>query len=178
MNIAIVPGLYEGFLHTVFLRHELNKRGHKVTALEDADMVLAHSGGWLFIDSQKTETTYVLIDPAYHDDRSLIYKSILRFRDDLSVMTLSNLPVILFLRVCNLIYFFALLPRWIMMGKRYASRNINDFTDARSCVLVRAEKSPWHSSKIMKNISKSHTLPGDHDACWYRPRELADILDL
>lgn len=150
-----------------------------MTSLEDAQLIIAHSGGWLMLKPEDyTNKKLTLIDPAYRDEHSLRAKSLNRLKYDAHHTSFGVLPGYIYRRILNSWYFITLLPRWLDMFINYKKKDISDVLGAAEVTIVRASDSAWFNPVVMAEMPDVRTLPGDHDACWHRPKELADILGL
>ena len=179
MKIAIEHGLYEGSFFSRSLRKLLVDRGHTITNTRDAELIIAHSGGWLMLNSSNlVDKKVALIDPAYRDEKSLHAKSLSRFRYDFRHMRLSAFPGYLFRRLLNIGYLVGRFSRWLIMANHYNNKDLATLIDHPGLIIVRVSDSSWFNPRLMANARDVRLQPGDHDVCWHRPDELADILGL
>ena len=179
MNIAMEHGLYEGSFFSRSLRKVLIKRGHFITNTRDSEFIIAHSGGWLMLNADELEGKRVaLVDPAYQDGRSLHSKSLSRLKYDARHTNLTSAPGYLLRRVLNAGYLLGRFTRWLTMSKQYRTKDIAELLSLPGIIIIRVSDSSWFNPAVMADAKDVRMQAGDHDVCWHKPEELADILGL
>ncbi len=114
-TLAILYGLFEGPLIGKRFIDECKRRGYDV--IDDAskaDVIVAHSGGWLFLPPNNQATRIVLIDVSHKSHRSIVRKFAGRMAYDFRHVVPSRLFFVwLTLRGLNIWYFITQFPIWL-----------------------------------------------------------------
>jgi hypothetical protein len=175
MVVCIKEGFLEGKLSSIALRSALKKRGHSITNnASDADIIIAHSGGWVFLPKLRENQRLILVDPAYKTNTSALTKSINRIRYDASHF----IPTMLWQRVVNTIYLVKL-PTWIELKKRYDTYDITEYTNRVNTTICRVADPAWWSDGILdKSPAAIVYIGGDHDSFWRSPQSFLKKIDL
>jgi hypothetical protein len=175
MAVCIKEGFLEGRLSSSKLRRALKKRGYSITtAAEGADIIIAHSGGWVFLPQLRDNQRLILVDPAYRTTESALTKSIRRARYDAAHFTFG----MLWQRSVN-VWYLLNIPKWLELKRRYDTLDITTYTNRVNTTICRVDDPAWWCDDMLyKSPATIVYIGGDHDSFWRRPLEFLQKIDL
>ncbi|MBC7764138.1 hypothetical protein H7Y29_00310 [Microbacteriaceae bacterium] len=171
-TLAIIYGLFEGPLIGKSFVAECKRRGYTIIAdASKADVIVAHSGGWMFLPVNNAAKQIILIDAAHKSSRSLISKFAARVAYDVRHIVFSKLFIVwLVQRVLNVWYFVARFPTWLRMGRRYNTYDIVPLIKQSNVVVIQSDDLSWYDAETMMYAYHFFQLDeGCHDDCWIHP---------
>lgn len=179
----IIPGFSEGRWHMRQLVEELEAAGFEQTPLaNDADIVITHSGGCYLLPTKTRDQIIVLIGPAYWPGKPLVLGLVQKLRGDFNNFSKQG-KVSYWLKknFWNFLYIWRDLLRAGTMSLRVWRHNFNEVLTENPIVIIRNQNDSWCSPNIGDYLDKSkkysfHSLPGEHDDCWYNPTPYVQII--
>lgn len=164
MRVAIIGGILEGRLHSKRLRQELTRRGHSATEdLERAEVILAHSAGWVFLPPERADQRVIFIDPAYKTEKSYARRTLSRLRYDI-LHPRFHMPLE---RLWNLWYLFRYFSRWVYLARHALHQPIDDYLRRPGSLVIGVrDRTWWHQPTIDRTGVAYTRVAGDHDSLW------------
>lgn len=179
MKIYIIYGFAEG----PGLAWELAK--HKVTlvnSIEDADVVMTHSGGCFLLPAELPGKTVAILNPVCGPaERLLIVLGKKIWWDFAYYVRKKQFGAWLRKSSWNLWYMATRVPRNLGIARkaRYFENKLPSVRAKRVLVINNA-LDPWATAVPQSEITKHRytyaTLPGPHDDIWLEPKKYLDIL--
>lgn len=176
MKVAIIYGWAEGPLVGRQLRRSLHAAGHTVTTkAEDADVIIAHSGGCFLLPARTSARVIILVGLPYWPERH----------------PLANLPrkIIQDMRtagwlqktLANSYYLVTRPDRWLKMWRNWEKAMYPSY-DLATIITVRNEsdvfQNPVELAKFAFNQGwHTHFLPGEHDDLWSNPQPYVELIN-
>lgn len=183
-SVHIIYGFTEGKWHGKLFRRTLKRRGYTVAyKAQDADVVMAHSGGCFDVPQLRDNQLLLLINPPYWPERSLAERS--------SNMVRQIVRSLLFNRKAhfhlnktlhNGLYLLRNRQTNQFMAARAKTFNLEQEIRHNKTILVRNHDDPWLTPEL-HNLQKLNSrlvikrLPGIHDDCWLNPEPYIDIIE-
>jgi hypothetical protein len=175
VRVAVIEGLFEGPKHSQRLCGSLEERGHRIVGLEEADVIIAHSGGWVFIPLSLPLKRLILIEPAYRTAKPFFFKFFGRLLFDLGHLRIRMVPE----RLWNVWYAFRYAGRWARLIRRIYQLPINPYLERSTTLVLGVTDRSWWSQKTVQRTGVSYTrIRGDHDFAWQNPDEFLDAAGL
>ena len=175
MNVAVIEGLFEGPRHSQRLRESLIARGHSIVRPEEADCIIAHSGGWVFVSPHQLLKRLIFIEPAYKTTKPFLFKLLGRLLFDLGHLRIRMAPE----RLWNVWYAFRYAGRWAHLVRRIYRLPIDPyFLRHTTLVLGVTDRSWWSQETIERTGAAYKRIRGDHDFAWQHPDEFLDAAGL
>lgn len=167
MKIVIIEGIFEGKLHSGRLRRELERRGYIVTNNPtDADVVITHSGGWVFLPGNHDGQRVVFIDPSYKTERSFTARAFSRLGDILHPRWHMALE-----RIWNVWYIIPYFAKWVRLVKLAHTKQIDSYLMQPGAFVIGVGDHSWWHQPTIDSTSVTYTrLTGDHDIIWSQPQ--------
>lgn len=182
-TVAILPGIFSGRQTTRRLRELLKRAGYEVIEhAAEADTLLAHSAGPLWLPRASAKQKIVLIDPPYWPGKTIRERARERGRSNFRFHE-RGVPLRAWLvRQLWGIYYALRNP----LRTRYVLRHMADFNllhaiRNHNVVLVRNEHDEWLTPDFT-DLRRAHPnlaiieLPGDHDGFNYHPERYVNLL--
>lgn len=171
-TVALIYGLFEGPLIAKAFIVECKRSG--LTVISDAskaDLIFAHSGGWMFIPEDNIAKQIILIDVAHKSDRSFVRKFGGRMAYDFRHIVPSRLFFVwLFQRIVNIWYFTSRFPIWLEMGRRYRVYDIAPLIIQPQVTVIYSDDRSWIDPNMVTHAAHYIQLDfGCHDNCWIDP---------
>ena len=179
-KLAVLYGLFEGPLIGDAFTDECKRRGFLIVDdPADADVIVAHSGGWLFLPTDTTGKQVVLVNVSHDSHVSILRRFAGRMQYDIRHVVLSRLfPTWLYQRVLNCWYLLIKFPVWLEMGRRYKVRDITPLIALKNVIVLQSADMSWYDHETMVQAHKIIMLDsGCHDDCWLRPQVYLDSID-
>ena len=175
MVVCIREGFLEGSLTSRGLRTALKKHGYSLTTdAAKADIIIAHSSGWLFLPPLRDEQRLILVDPSYKTGESSLLRALKRARYDITHFTPRMIPQ----RILNILY-FSKLKTWIQLRREYNIETIDHYFARKNTTVCRvADPTWWSDTKLYNSPAEIVYIGGDHDAFWRNPEEFIYKVDL
>lgn len=175
---CIVYGVMEGHLHGWRMRRELRKRGYAlVKNPREAQVIVAHSGGYLIVPKLQASQTLLMIDPACHNERPplmnvahhvvLDIRQVLWSRDFLFYFWKTGL---------NLLYLVVRFKPIYRMSKIYSSGGRPELLHRPKTIIVQGDDTSWLNREELAGATV-HYLRSWHDDCWLYPERYLDFLN-
>lgn len=181
MRIAILYGLFEGAALGRKMIVECTARGHEiVTDVDTADIIVAHSGGWLFLPDNISGKKIVIINASHSSEVSLGKRFYWRTSYDIKHVIFSGL-FIAWLRefVIKIWYAFTKLPHWLEMRRRFMVKDITPIIKNINTIVIQSADTSWYEKPTMQQAHKFIKVSyGDHDDCWRRPTLYLKIAEI
>ena len=177
-NAYISYGVMEGSLHGTRMRQALRKRGYRITSeASDADVIVAHSGGYFLLPELGPRTKLLLIDPAGYTGRSPAANIIRHVFFDIKQVFFSR-DILFYLRktLLNLLYFCVQVPRNTAMYRIYRAGGRPELLKRTNTVIVQGHDRSW-LDKDGFSSTETHYLRTTHDDCWRNPERYLAFLD-
>lgn len=184
-KVAILYGIGEGDYHGRAFVAELQKAGFEVVRdARKADVVVTHSGGCFFLPPLELRQKFVLINPPYWPDRSLVNCTIQKVAIDfIDFVKDGKILSWLWKTVINLAhigrYIFKVLTITLHAHKQRFYEAIHD----EHTIIIRNDQDAFlapNAEQLLEQkvgrIAPFYHLPGQHDACWREPKPYIDII--
>lgn len=181
MRIAILYGLFEGPALGKKMVAECIARGHDiVTDASAADIVIAHSGGWLFLPNNIAGKKVVIINASHRSAILLSKRFLWRTRYDIKYVIFSKL-FITWLReyAIKLWYAVTKLQHWLKMRRLFMSKDITPIIKLKNTIVIQSADLSWYDKPTMQKAHKFIKVSyGDHDDCWRNPAQYLDLVNI
>lgn len=181
-SVCIVPGIFSGAHTTAKMTRLLKNAGYTIAPARDADVLIAHSAGCLWVQNIKPNQMLVLVNPPYWPGRSITQRSRARWYSNLQFHS-RGIPFRRWI-IRNMwgVYYTLHSP----LRTAYIIRNMGlyDLTHVvagRRVVLVRNALDDWLTPDCTELTQANPgltfvTLPGDHDDFNYHPETYVRLL--
>lgn len=180
-KVMIIYGLAEGSMLGRKLRKGLRNNGWKITKkVEEADAIIAHSGGIFNIPSNQDARIIIAVGMPLLLERPIIISILYKFSSDLrrayrSLFLLSK-------TLLNIIYSIARPLHHVKIWNGYRKRKHREIT-ATEFILVRNRDDIFSDSVQILHHGSHHgwstvSLPGDHDDIWLNPDRYIKLLNV
>lgn len=173
---AIVYGFAEGKRHGRRFRAALRERGYTVVRNpKKADVIFAHSGGYLMLPPLSPQQQLVLLDPSYRPDKTPLYCFILHVLYDIRFLLFSSLWGYWAWKTWwNIWYFVSQLPRQIRLLRRYHTRDFAALLVHPRLIVLQSDDRSWFDDRYYRGSDATSAVPirfiaTDHDDCWRQP---------
>ncbi len=173
MKIALINGLMEGRYTSRALGRCFENAGHSFVALDDADIIIAHSGGWLSIDQHESRKI-ILINPGCNNPPHWRKRFSDRARYDIRSRAYLDRRYP-YERILNLFYLIVYFPRWMRMLTQYKTMDIHLFRKDHVVIIQTSDES-WFDSSL-SNSFLIMRIDGDHDDCWHNPEKYVSLVE-
>lgn len=180
MKIAILYGLFEGPALGKKMIAACTNRGHDiVTDANSADVIIAHSGGWLFLPNNITDKKIVIINASHKSEIPLSKRFYWRTRYDLKHVILSKLFFTwLHEFIIKLWYAITQTSHWLKMRQLFAVKDITPIINSKGTIVIQSADLSWYDKNTMQYASRFINFNfGDHDDCWRNPAPYLDITE-
>lgn len=171
-------GVMEGPLHGIRMRHELVSRGYQMVKLaKDADILIAHSGGYFVLPKLAPSQRLLLIDPAGHNGRLPLVNIAHHTLLDIKQVLFSKDVLFYFWKTgLNLLYLFIRTKQSYAMCRCYASGGRPELIHRDKTIIVQGDDTSWLNRKELEGANV-HFLRSSHDECWLYPSRYLDFID-
>lgn len=172
-KVAIVYGWAEGPAIGKKLASKLTEAGFDIAKNpKEADIIIAHSGGYLLLPPNLRARLAVLIDPPICSEVDM------RARQKKLLIQTCLRPKYWKIRVLNLLYIFLRKNHQNNLRKLYPDYS---FSDKENFVIVRNSNDQFLSAKEATTLSAQLNarlveLPGDHEDVWINPSPYVNLL--
>lgn len=178
-KVAIVYGWAEGPRHAKRFRALLRAEGFSITRkLEDADVLIAHSGGIFLLPANMRAELVMLVGvpywPGKHPSKSL------REKIKLELMNRGSLRYLLRKSVFNCLYFVSKPVHHYRIWNSWR-HNLYPTSKESSFIAVRNRHDTFTNHKEVFNLASNNnwnvvSLDGYHDDLWLHPESYVKIL--
>lgn len=183
-RVFIIYGFAEGPWHGRLFRQELVKAGFEpVDNTDNADIIIAHSGGCFYLPEPPKEKLTVLINPPYWPGKPLIKSAFQNAWHNFAVLGQNNLPTSFWLKktAWNAIYLLMSFRKTVLIALNARRRNFYMALKKRRTLLVRSEHDVWlapEANRLLKPYVKVefYQVPGWHDHCWLEPKSYVKVI--
>jgi hypothetical protein len=175
---AVIYGLFEGPLIGRAFIAECKRRGFTVISdASKADIIVAHSGGWMYLPENSSSKRIILIDPGYKSPKSFAHKFLSRIAYDFRHIVFSRLFFVwLSQRIFNIWYFVTRFSTWLKMGNRYNTKDIVPLIKQPHVTVIQSDDLSWYDGETMLYAYDFVQLDkGCHDNCWIDPITYLDV---
>ena len=183
-SVCILYGLGEGEAIGKELIDKLQKNGFEITTdASQADYIIAHSGGMLFIPKTFRAKIFLLIGVNNKIDGSVTLTQYRKVRQDFVYAISSKSHLLWLKKSCwNLFYLIQEINKTLHMWQIAHSGElfIPNIKNAK-VIVVNYKDDPWSGSLLKKDLEKfsdyeliTHT--GLHDDLWYNPDFYINLL--
>jgi len=184
MHAYIIYGFGEGSWHGRKFVEALNVRGISMTDdLQQANYVIAHSGGCFYVPPLRDNQLLMLIGAPYWPGRTLASRGGIMIMQMLAAMRPGNRPLYRFYNnFRHLVSLFASGRSNWRIARRAKTFQLEKEATHTNTIVVRNEHDPWITSelealqKINPHLSLV-SLPGTHLHCWEFPDMYIDLLE-
>jgi hypothetical protein len=182
-SVFLIYGFAEGNWHGKKFKQELIKAGFEIADhVDDADIIVAHSGGCFYLPEAKPGQLTVLIGPPYWPGKSVVTSMTQKIWSD-AVYCLRDGHVAYWLQKTfwNGVYTLASIKRVIQIALNAQRHNFYLALNQREVIIIRANNdcllTPNYKTSLHKHAQfQSYDLPGQHDDCWLDPTPYVKVL--
>ena len=178
----IVYGFAEGPRHGRRMRHALKTRGYTlVRHVKDADVILAHSGGYLMLPPLRPEQQLVLLDPSYRPAKTPLFCLVSHLVYDIRFLLFSSLWGYWSWKTWWNIWYIVWHPRrQLRMYRRYHTQDFSTITSHPQLTVLQSDDRSWfddrhYRSRDGRSNITLHFVAADHDDCWRQPNVYLDL---
>lgn len=170
-------GFMEGPRHGVRMRQALQNRGYSMaSSAEEADVVIAHSGGHLLLPEASQLSHVLLIDASFTTGRFALDNVMRHIVYDLiHVLGRGEIRYYTWKTLWNFVY---LLREFQSARHMYTRLKNSSYSPERfigKATIVQTDDMSWYDSRSLP-LSATTRVHKDHDDCWRHPDRYLDLL--
>lgn len=179
---CILYGFAEGQRHGVRMRRALKARGYRVVRRPHAaDLIIAHSGGYLMLPKLKPEQRVLIIDASYRPKRSPLYCFVIHVWYDILDLAIRPRNTVFWLwkSLLNLYYMVVHLPRHTRLYRRYKRIDFHTVVSGPHTVITQSEDVSWFDPSAFppEVRARIYYVEAGHDDCWRHPETYLDFVE-
>lgn len=182
-KVKILYGILGGEHSGKRLIRALRQAGFEIVqTASEADIILAHSAGCLWVPPRAPKQKVVLVDPPYWPEKTIRERAKVRARSNFRFYQHAYpLRIWLARNLWGVYYGIADFKRTMHIIRAIPAFDLERLTQSRPIVLVRNQYDDWLTSDLadLRRASPNLqlvTLPGDHDDFNYNPKPYVDLL--
>jgi len=175
MKVALIYGYAEGPRIAQRFITELQQRGHVVVQPEDADIIIAHSGGSYMIPASQAKLIMCINVPYYDSRWSFVKKLTKRVAEEgMSISAMQKFA-------WNNWYVYSQPIRSYRMYKQ-VMHGVFDGTKDKKVILVRNDRDLFGDISQDRRVAKQYPwktrgLSGTHDDLWVNPGQYITLME-
>ena len=183
-TVFIIYGFAEGPWQGRLFRRQLGKYGWvTIDEVENADIVIAHSGGCFYLPEPRKDQLTVLINPPYWPDKSLLRSGLESAWHNFAVLLKAEVPTGFWLKktAWNAFYVIVGIRKTLLIAVNARRRKFYLALKQCEVLLIRSEHDPWLSPDTPQLLrGKARIIwrkaPGWHDHCWLYPDKYVEMI--